>query len=149
MKPIDIARKTVFAAGFLVGGIGTWAQIQNAILLSRAHAAWERGELARELTIGPRGERSRDFLDSNGEKLRVSFTDQNGTRHSVTFDLWALNTPIDDGKPAIVRYDPQDPSRAALSWLQEVERHRWGAVALQMAFALGLMGLCARRWRAH
>ena len=67
----------------------------------------------------------------------------------MTFELWAFNTPIDDTKPAVVRYDPAEPTRAALSWLQELERQRWGAVVMQAALALGLMALCARRWRDH
>ncbi len=145
---LDFARQILLTAGFSVGALGTWQQVQNSILLTRAHAVWEHGETASEVTVGPRGERGPGYLDSGIEKLRVSFKDGRGARHTVTFDVWALNTSIDDSKPAMVRFDPTEPSQAALSWLQAVEQRRWGAVVLQSALALGLMVLCVRRWRA-
>ncbi len=130
--------------GLGLGAFAIGAQVWRARGLVETHRIWRDGATATAVVVGPRGERSDGFFDAGREHLSVAYTDRNGTRHSVKFEIWALNTPIDDRLPATVKYAPGAPKRAALSWLQDIEGARWGDLAFMTGLALLVMVLSFR-----
>lgn len=140
----SLPRKLAAAFGIALAGATLFAQAHDARELYVQGSIWRHGIVATDVAVGPRGERSKDFVDAGREILTVSYATSVGARHTRKLTIRTLNTPIDDSRAPIVRYDAEAPESIALSWLQNVNTERWQAVVFSACLALGVIVLSVR-----
>ena len=122
------ARRQTLAGGALGAGLLALSLLWLGLFVRDAiviHATWASGEVASDVQIG--GEVKTRAVVFNTADLVIVYTDANGRRRRGAYSRLALISCIADTREPVVKYDRDDPTRFAVSWLID---GFWGEVAL-------------------
>jgi hypothetical protein len=132
LKP-DYARSQLGkGALFLVVmlGLGAWLAGYGVVLLRDVLAeatVWHRGATATAAQVEGEVKTSRFVIREYD--LRVVYADEAGAEHEVKHEVTSLFEEADTAADPVVKYDPADRRRIAVSWTAQLS---WGPVVWSM-----------------
>lgn len=102
------------AAGALLVGAMSWA-VDFVVTAQRTRSVWAHGVVASDGHVGPHERYHTLFVKLTD--FGIDYTAADGSRHLATYTRRSLFLYWDRSAPLIVKYDPGDPSRFAVSWI--------------------------------
>ncbi|MEI8256706.1 MAG: DUF3592 domain-containing protein [Deltaproteobacteria bacterium] len=134
-RPLRVQRGYVLKSYFWAAILGlVGLSVASAYLVWQWNSAqrilqdqeiWASGVPALDGSVTGRS-RTRQFIFKEYE-LDVSYTDPAGRPHAEHFTFDTILGSLDSGVPPVLRVDPNDPSRYAISWAVECSRSRWAS----------------------
>ncbi|MBS2023655.1 MAG: DUF3592 domain-containing protein [Deltaproteobacteria bacterium] len=158
-RPLTVDEKLLSArrrkAGWLslmfivFGALMTWFGLDKLHALRRDLQLWERGTETRDVRAeGQVTETSKLGVTVGYDyEFDVAWVDGAGAGHDqkVRFDtMWS---PIDDGAPLTLRYDPSQPKDIVLSWQVQKVQARLGWTYLAAALVLLMIFATLALWK--
>ena len=132
-----------------ITGFTLWWSGSALVRARQAAEIWETGVFATDVEVGG-SSNIRLYGTLNDGEFVVAYTDLAGRRHTGEASRMAIGAPISDKIPPVIKLDPADPTRYALSWLVSDRTDEYlfhGILLITVLFTAGATMIASRSRR--